>query len=557
VSVVLQSGDMIEDKYRVLQPIGEGGSGIVFLGEDVHASRQVAIKVLNISFTSDKGAVEHFEHEARAASRVSSEHVVDVLDVGDLPTGERYMVMEYLEGQSLSARLEERRTLPPREAGLVAVQLLEGLGKVHDVGIIHRDLKPESIFLTNEPGGERVKILDFGICRIHKGMAASTAPGIMFGTPQHMSPEQATDGEIDARSDLYSMGVVLYRCVTGTFPYDGTGYAKVIEQLLSEAPRPIDQVAPNLDPDFAKIIMKAMARAPEDRYQSAASFATALNECQARIDRLRAQFLAAKYAVHPTSDSMRRAEMHREPTESKPSHSAASADEQTTVDPRPSGSDEKTEQNATSAPTTVVESATELMPPPAPLSGKTTEVDRPTEGSARVLYAHRPELTNPLDQTEVDHAPPVSKRALQLLAASALVDQTERMEKPAPATRPANVPEGAAPVAARPFAQRLLLAWPLSRKQARVALLAAGSLAFVGLILAGILLLSSKAALPPAASAATPESDSAPLSVPPALAITAPTTTAADPPPAHSAHVRAPARAPHKSAPPKPKAAAK
>ena len=166
----LQTGQIIEGKYRILRLLGEGGMGAVYEGENVRIHRQVAIKVLHAGIAENVDAVQRFEREAQAAGRIGSDHIVEVLDLGNLPDGDRFMVMEYLDGESLSQRIQARGRLTPREAVPLMTQLLEGLGAAHGAGIIHRDLKPDNIYLlTRRRGsGDFVKILDFGISKFNK-----------------------------------------------------------------------------------------------------------------------------------------------------------------------------------------------------------------------------------------------------------------------------------------------------------------------------------------------------------------------------------------------------
>ncbi|MCA9277439.1 MAG: serine/threonine protein kinase, partial [Phycisphaerales bacterium] len=167
--------------------------------------------------------VQRFEREAQAAGRIGSEHIVEVLDLGNLPSGERFMVMEFLEGEDLTARIKRLKRLTPQQAVPILVQVLEGLAAAHDAGIIHRDLKPDNIFILRNKAGRAdfVKILDFGVSKFSAldSDMSMTKTGAVMGTPYYMSPEQAKGGKIDARSDLYAVGVVLYQAITGRVPF--------------------------------------------------------------------------------------------------------------------------------------------------------------------------------------------------------------------------------------------------------------------------------------------------------------------------------------------------
>jgi serine/threonine-protein kinase len=279
----LQAGQIIEGKYSIVRLLGEGGMGAVYEGENVRIHRRVAIKVLHPGAAENVDAVQRFEREAQAAGRIGSDHIVEVLDLGNLPSGDRFMVMEYLDGENLNHRIQARGRLTPHEAAPIMAQLLEGLGAAHGAGIIHRDLKPDNVYLVKSKRGltDFVKILDFGISKFNKlnkdsGMSM-TRTGAVMGTPYYMSPEQAKGSkEMDHRSDLYSAGVILYEAVTGQVPFNAETFNELIFKIVLETPPPPQQLAPGLDPAFASIVQKAMAREPNDRFQTAADFAQAL-----------------------------------------------------------------------------------------------------------------------------------------------------------------------------------------------------------------------------------------------------------------------------------------
>jgi serine/threonine-protein kinase len=279
----LQAGQIIEGKYRIVRLLGEGGMGAVYEGENVRIHRRVAIKVLHPSAAANVDAVQRFEREAQAAGRIGSDHIVEVLDLGNLPEGDRFMVMEFLDGESLSQRIQGRGRLAPQEAAHLMVQLLEGLGSAHGAGIIHRDLKPDNVYLIRSKRGQAdfVKILDFGISKFNKlnkdsGMSM-TRTGAVMGTPYYMSPEQAKGSkDMDHRSDVYSAGVILYEAITGQVPFNAETFNELIFKIVLETPPPPTQFVPGLDPAFSSIMQKAMAREPSDRFQSAQDFASAL-----------------------------------------------------------------------------------------------------------------------------------------------------------------------------------------------------------------------------------------------------------------------------------------
>jgi eukaryotic-like serine/threonine-protein kinase len=278
-----EAGQIIEDKYRITGLIGEGGMGAVYEGENVKIQRKVAIKILHEAAAAQQSAVSRFEKEAQAAGRIGSDHITEVLDVGLLPGGEHFMVMEYLDGVPLSHRIKENERLTASETAQMAVQLLEGLHSAHQAGIIHRDLKPDNVFLLRSKAGRKdfVKILDFGISKFNvlsgDSAMSMTSTGAVMGTPYYMSPEQAKGSkDIDARIDIYAIGVILYECVTGRVPFLADTFNELVFKIVLEAPEPLGDIVPDLDENFVLIVNKAMARSAEDRFANALEFQSAL-----------------------------------------------------------------------------------------------------------------------------------------------------------------------------------------------------------------------------------------------------------------------------------------
>jgi eukaryotic-like serine/threonine-protein kinase len=278
----LQPGDTIEGKYRIVRLLGEGGMGAVYEGENVRIHRKVAIKVLHAAVAAKADVVQRFEREAQAAGRIGSEHIVEVLDLGNLPEGDRFMVMEYLDGESLGERIKRKKRLAPQEVGHLLHQLLEGLAAAHAAGIIHRDLKPDNVFLMNSKGNQKdfVKVLDFGVSKFNAldSEMSMTRTGAVMGTPFYMSPEQARGGKVDTRSDLYSVGVVIYQAVTGRVPFHAETFNELVFKIALESCEPAELVTPGLDPAFAALIVRAMVRDPAGRFQTAQEFQAAVGQ---------------------------------------------------------------------------------------------------------------------------------------------------------------------------------------------------------------------------------------------------------------------------------------
>ena len=280
----LTLGQIYADKYRIVRLLGEGAMGAVYEAENTRIRRRVAIKILHPQIAQKADTLRRFEREAQAAGRIGSQHIVEVLDLGELADGSRFMVLEYLEGTTLDQRIRSRGRLTPEDATPIVCQLLEGLGAAHKAEIIHRDLKPANIYLCpltgKKAGGvDFVKILDFGVSKFNvlNDEMSMTSTGAVLGTPYYMSPEQAKGSRgIDARSDLYAVGVILYECITGQVPFSAETFNELIFRIVLESPPPVESFVPNLDPAFTAIIHKAMAREVGDRFQTAEEFRSIL-----------------------------------------------------------------------------------------------------------------------------------------------------------------------------------------------------------------------------------------------------------------------------------------
>ncbi|HEY3497971.1 MAG TPA: serine/threonine-protein kinase [Polyangiaceae bacterium] len=278
----LETGQIIEGKYRIVRLIGEGGMGAVYEGENVRINRRVAIKILHAGFTSNVEVTQRFEREAQAAGRIGNDHILEVLDLGSMSNGDHFIVMEFLDGEPLSSRIKRLTRMTPLALAPLIRQVLVGLEAAHRAGIVHRDLKPDNIFILKTKAGnaDYVKIIDFGISKFQPlsgdGMKM-TRTGAVMGTPYYMSPEQASGSqEADVRSDLYSVGVILFEAVTGQVPFDAATFNQLLFKIvLSDVPRP-ETLVRDLDPGFASIITKAMARDVNQRFQTSEDFRKAI-----------------------------------------------------------------------------------------------------------------------------------------------------------------------------------------------------------------------------------------------------------------------------------------
>jgi len=280
---VLEPGAIIDGKYQIVRSIGAGGMGEVFEGENTRIRRRVAIKVLHASAALNPDAVDRFEREAQAAGRIGSDHILEVLDLGALEGGERFIVMEFLEGETLGQRIERLGRLAPQQLAPIMRQALTGLKAAHGAGIIHRDLKPDNVFICREKAGvpDFVKLIDFGISKFHSTGSdmSMTRTGAVMGTPYYMSPEQARGSrDIDQRSDLYAMGVILYEALSGAKPFDAETFNELLFKIVLSTPPPLSESIPDIDRPFESIVYKAMARDAAHRFQSADDFIAALDQ---------------------------------------------------------------------------------------------------------------------------------------------------------------------------------------------------------------------------------------------------------------------------------------
>ncbi|MBS2028653.1 MAG: protein kinase [Deltaproteobacteria bacterium] len=267
-----QTGELLGGKYRILDLLGQGGMGAVYLAENVDIGRQVAIKVLKPELAAMPDVIARFRQEARAAAAVGHPGIVDVLDMGTLPDGGAFIVMERLDGHTLRERLAGNPPLSVDEAVTAMVDVLETLGVAHDKGVIHRDLKPDNVFLVERPV-RTVKILDFGISKFRStGDMALTRTGMVMGTPLYMSPEQARGAkDVGPLTDVYSCGAILYEILGGRPPFPGETYNEVLAQVLTETPMPLGTNVPKaLATVVESMLSKNIALRPPSAREAAA-----------------------------------------------------------------------------------------------------------------------------------------------------------------------------------------------------------------------------------------------------------------------------------------------
>ena len=257
---------LFDGRYRIVRRLGSGGMANVYLAEDEELGRQVAIKILNDRHASDDSFVERFRREAKNAAGLSHPNIVSIYDRGEAE-GTYYIAMEYLEGRSLKDRIVAEGPLPIPAAIDATRQILHALGFAHRGGVVHRDVKPHNVLLSPDGSERRYKVTDFGISRT--SASQMTEAGSIVGTAQYLSPEQARGAPVDQRSDIYSVGIVLYELLTGKLPFTGETPLEIAMKHLSEIPKPPSALRPEVSPDLDMVVLRALAKDPADRFESA------------------------------------------------------------------------------------------------------------------------------------------------------------------------------------------------------------------------------------------------------------------------------------------------
>jgi serine/threonine protein kinase len=280
-SALPQPGDLIAGKYRVEREIGRGGMSVVFGAKHQVTGRRFALKWLLPEISVHPDAAERFIRESQVSGRLQHPNVVEVFDIGQ-DAGTHYMVMEWLAGESLADRLERVGALSLRDACGFLIPCMRGVAAAHAAGIVHRDLKPANIFLcqATRESSELAKVLDFGISKLSIASGDVHSPvtsiGILLGTPHYMAPEQMQAQPVDARTDVYAFGVILYQVLSGSLPFSATNYGALVVQVATETPRPLQELVPGVPPGVADCVARAMARPAADRFQNLHALITAL-----------------------------------------------------------------------------------------------------------------------------------------------------------------------------------------------------------------------------------------------------------------------------------------
>jgi hypothetical protein len=277
----IDPGTIVGGKLRIVRLLGHGGMGAVYEVEHELTKHRRALKLLHARYKEYPELIQRFLREASAAGRIGNPHIAETFDAGELDTGDPYLVMELLKGETLSDLLRRKQKLSVTEAAELVRQACTGVQAAHDAGIVHRDLKPENLFVIERDHRPFVKILDFGISKFDPHLTgaemSTTREGTSLGTPLYMPPEQVRgDKRIDARADVYALGVILYECVTGRRPYEAETLAHLAVLIHEGQAAPVAELRPDVPPAFAQMVHRAMANKPELRFPTAREFGDAL-----------------------------------------------------------------------------------------------------------------------------------------------------------------------------------------------------------------------------------------------------------------------------------------
>jgi serine/threonine protein kinase len=286
--MTIEAGRVLNDRYRLVRPVGQGAQAAVWVADHLALSTHVAVKLIDPELAKKDDARERFRREATAAAQLRSAHVVQILDHG-IDDGQPFIVMELLEGEDLFERIEKLGRLSLKETSTVVTQVARALARAHSAGIVHRDLKPENVFLVPNEDDEIAKVLDFGVAKVTspaKITMQRTGVGTLLGTPHYMSPEQVKGvTEVDFRTDLWALGVIAYQCVTGDLPFDSEGVGDLLLKItVGEMPIP-SKVVPGLPATFDAWFAKACQRDPSKRFDSARDMADALARAVGMADK--------------------------------------------------------------------------------------------------------------------------------------------------------------------------------------------------------------------------------------------------------------------------------
>lgn len=281
----LVRGSVIAGRYRIERRLGEGAVGAVYLAEHIHVGRRVALKVLSWQWARHASMVPRFKAEARAASAIGCDGIVDVLDAGDLEDGRPYIAMECLEGRELLHAFDEAGRMSVARTCRLMRDIARAIAAAHDAGIIHRDLKPENVMLVGSVGDERVKVLDFGIAAgVSDAVGRKTLPGTIMGTPAYMSPEQASGAKASPSFDIYALGVLIFEALTGDVPFADVVPLRTLARKAVEEPPALEDLRPDAPPQLCRLVNSCLSREPQRRPRTARDIADELQDILQEIE---------------------------------------------------------------------------------------------------------------------------------------------------------------------------------------------------------------------------------------------------------------------------------
>ena len=293
-------GSVLDKRYRIIDRIGEGGMGKVYKAQHIILDKPFAIKVLNPELAQREDSIKRFINEARLTSKIGHPNIIEVTDFGKTPGGSFYFVMEYVSGKTLFDLLNSKKTIPIKETIEIITQCADALYAAHQAGIVHRDLKPDNIMLVVKGDGSYfAKILDFGISKIiGEASTRLTSSGVIIGTPEYMSPEQASQENTDHRTDIYSLGVIMYQMLTGSLPFYSTNPLNLLMMHKTKSPKPMKSFNPNIPTALENICMKCLSKNPQDRYPNMKELIDALNN----LDRGETEYSAKSTSLELTTN---------------------------------------------------------------------------------------------------------------------------------------------------------------------------------------------------------------------------------------------------------------
>src|SRR5262245_28886617 len=309
-------GEVIGDRYLLRERLGQGASGTIYLAEHITLHRRVAVKILHHDLSRDDLALERFRREATTVGEIDNEHIVEVFDFGRTSDGRMFTVMEHLEGETLAAAIKQAGKLPVPQIVDVLAQIGEALMEAHAMGYIHRDLRPGNVFLARRRGKDGfVKILDFGLAKLVEkdGEAASTNLGMTFGDPCYMSPEQARGDPVDRRADIYALGIMAYEMLTGGPPFVGKRVFDVLTQHLDTQPGPPSRKRSDVPLWLDAVVLRCLAKRPEDRFVTVYRFIEALRAGEATGDIMSDEAAKSMPSITPPAPAPRPREPEPEP----------------------------------------------------------------------------------------------------------------------------------------------------------------------------------------------------------------------------------------------------